>query len=490
MMSRPETGDLRAWWLAVGIALAPALPALAQTAGPQDAAAPAPPGAPAFELVGPAGDLFVGQLEPVELRLLVPDGVDLVEVAPPSLSGEGFTVSPLANARPRESRAEIDGVPMTVLRWSAAVSAVKPGPQTLEARIDGVVVAHAPARSRSARPSLFGDDFFRGSLLERVFGGLRQQRMHLASQPLRLDVQALPEAGRPADFDGAVGEFIFSAQTSSSRATAGDPLTLEARVEGRGNFDRVHVAGLEVAPGFKTYAPAARFEGVDPMGVRGRKLFEQTIIPEQAGSETLPPLRFSYFDPGKQSYVTLTSAVPPLAVASAEQGGSLAAGLLPLRKDLGRLRHNAAPVFLRASWLGALALPLLTLSGVALAAWRRRRRLDPVRARTLAIERTLEQSLRNMEAACEKADALAFHAAVRRALQARLGLRLGANPDALTAADVGGLCADDPRLAASVRRLLEEADAFAYAGCTAGVAALRASRGVVLETLEQLEVHA
>jgi hypothetical protein len=491
------------------------LPLALQVVSPSGSSrALAPAGAPRLELVGPAESLFVGQLEPVALRMLVPDGVQLAQVVPPTLTGAGFTISALADGHPEESRAEIDGVPMTVLTWTAAVSAVKPGPQTLDARIEGLVVAKAPARPRGARRSLSDDDLFGGSLLDRFFGGLRQQPLHLASPPLRLDVQALPEAGAPADFDGAVGEFQLSAEASPTRTTAGDPVTLRLRVEGRGNFDRVRFAGMGSGAGFKAYPPTARFEGEDATGAVGRKLFEQTIIPERVESATIPPQHFSYFDPRARAYVTLSSDAVPIAVAGAGPGsaprtapaGQAAApstppaptgegsanpsGILPLRADLGALRRDTTPLFQRPAYGVALALPLSTLVGVGLVVWRRRRLLDPRRARVVAADCVVAESLRAMDEALARGDAQGFHAAARRALQARLALRLDANPSAVTAADAETGLAGEPRLAASVRRLLEEADAVAYAGLPPRPASLAEARGLVLATLKQLEVHA
>ena len=88
------------------------------------------------------------------------------------------------------------------------------------------------------------------------------------------------------------------------------------------------------------------------------------------------------------------------------------------------------------------------------------------------------------------ADPAAFYAAARCALQARLALRFGANPAALTAADAQIGLSGAPVLAASVRRILEDADAFAYAGRKPQSAALNVSRGHVLDVLAQLEALA
>ena len=142
-----------------------------------------------LELRMPEGGLVVGQLQPLEIRLLVPQGVELTELSAPTLSGTGFTLSPLADEQPAESEELQDGVRTLVLTWKAAVSAVKPGPQSLEARIDGSARVRDLARPRRGGRAGFLDvEFFGGgSLFESFFGG-RRQAIHLATRPLEVAV--------------------------------------------------------------------------------------------------------------------------------------------------------------------------------------------------------------------------------------------------------------------------------------------------------------
>lgn len=471
---------------------------------PSDAASPGGRAETRLELRLPEGGLFVGQLEPVEIRLLVPQGVTLTELAAPVLTGPGFTLSPLADEQPEESEEEIDGIRTLVLTWKAAVSAVKPGPQPLAARIEGAARVREPAHARrGARSGLLDDGFFGGgSLFDSFFGG-RPLALRLETPPLEVAVTPLPEAGRPADFTGAVGEFSIVAHTDASRATAGDPVTLVLDVAGRGNFDRVSVPGFESSGAFKSYPPSARFEGLDATGFEGRKRFTQSIVPQQPGALSVPPQRFSYFDPHERRYVTretealalavvppaggLAAAEPP--VATPEQADAPATGPLPFRADVGTLRAPAPPRFLSPVFLAALEAPLALFAVAGFVAWRRRRGRDPERAARRATDRAVRESVARLEEACRRADAEAFFTSARRALQARLGQRLAMRPEAVTLADVEARLSADPRLTASVRRVLEEADAFSYAGGRMDAGSLDTARRHVRETLALLEVH-
>lgn len=472
---------------------------------------------PKLELVGPGDGLVVGQLEPVEVRLFFPDDVDLREVSAPTLMGDGLAIRPLSSEHPLQSRTRIGDEAGTLLTWTAAVSAVKPGSHALTASLDGMAVTRTGAARRGARLGLPGDEFFGGvfpggSMIDRVLGDLRRQPIHLTSRPLVLDAAPLPEAGRPPDFGGAVGEFRFDASVSPERAEEGEPVTLRLRIAGRGSFDRVHLEGLSSGSGFKVYPPEEHFAGDDATGVSGVKSFRQTLIPDQRSSGTIPPQRFSYFDPRRHEYVTLVSdplsltierASSPSPASAVEQDHALpakasnarSAGALTIRPDLGVLRRDRTPLVLRPAVRALLAAAMLVLVAGAALAWQRGRRADPVRARRRAAKRLVAESLCAMERAIAREDAAGFHGEMRRALQTCLALgapdgrRTRVNPASLTSYDVTARLRDEPQLAAQVRGLLEEADAVAYAHQSASAAALRVVQGRACEALARLEAR-
>ena len=101
----------------------------------------------------------------------------------------------------------------------------------------------------------------------------------------------------------------MSSEAASTSGSTGDPLALKIHITGRGNFDRVLTNGLPASAEWKTYKPRAHFEPADSSNTRGAKTFEQSIVPLKAGAQEIPALRFSYFDPESQSYVTKTTSV-------------------------------------------------------------------------------------------------------------------------------------------------------------------------------------
>lgn len=458
-----------------------------------------------LELRASESELYVGQLEPVEIRLVVPPGIELGELTAPELSGPGFTLSPLADEQPVESQEEREGVPVLVLTWRAAVSAVKPGMQLLEARIDGsVVVRESPgrgSRSRLLDDSLFG----RGSLFESFFGrrlesmlGTRRRPFHLETGTVEVAISELPIEGRPEGFSGAVGEFSITARTASASVEVGEPAQLVVDVAGRGNFDRVAIDGLASGDALRSYAPSARFEAIDATGLTGRKRFTQTIVPREGGPHEIPPLRFCYFDPTERRFVTQESEPLALLAVGAALGGAREApepgtdggvGLAAtaFRSDPGRPSRSMRPLFFETAYLLALALPVALVAVAGIAARLRRRSADPERAARRTADRIVNESLRRLEVACRERDPRAFFDSARTAIRTRMAQRLAIRPEAVTVADVDERLAASPRVVDSLRHVLENADAIAYARAPIDSGSLDTDRRRVREALDFLE---
>jgi len=126
-------------------------------------------------------------------------------------------------------------------------------------------------------------------------------------------VKPLPQAGKPTDFSGAVGNFQLATEGSPKQVKIGDPITMKMRVSGRGNFDRMTAPVLADAAGWRTYPPSSTFKADDQLNYSGTKTFEVAVVPE-AKKTAMPVFHFSYFDPLSEKYVTLNSETAALTV--------------------------------------------------------------------------------------------------------------------------------------------------------------------------------
>ena len=121
-------------------------------------------------------------------------------------------------------------------------------------------------------------------------------------------VRALPEAGKPADFSGAVGKFDFRVTPSKTNLKSGESLDLIVSVSGSGNMKLFNLPKPVVPNSLEMYDPV-HSEKVNTTlaGMSGKIADSYTIIPQFKGNYPIKPMQFSYFDLDSGKYKTITS---------------------------------------------------------------------------------------------------------------------------------------------------------------------------------------
>jgi hypothetical protein len=123
-----------------------------------------------------------------------------------------------------------------------------------------------------------------------------------------INVKALPEAGKPADFSGAVGRFAFKVIPSKTNIKSGESLDLDVSVSGTGNLKLFTLPKPIVPTALEMYDPVHGEQVTTPLsGMTGKISDKYAIIPQYKGKYPIKPMSFTYFDLGSQSYKTITS---------------------------------------------------------------------------------------------------------------------------------------------------------------------------------------
>ncbi len=275
------------------------------------------------EMVIGSKSAYVGEVIPVELRFYFRADFQFDNLQRPSFGGEGFTAAPLSE--PEQTEQVIEGIPYNVVTFRSAITPVKSGQIEIPAAaMEGRMIT----QDASTGLDPFFDQFFRN------FPGVapgtgRAENIRARTNRRKLEILALPKDGKPENFSGAVGQFTMEAQADPKTAAAGEPVTLQLTVSGRGNFDAIAAPELTGDDGWRTYAPKSSFTPEDSRGFgksSGTKTFEFSMVARKDREET-PGALFSYFDPREKKYVTLTA--DPVAVQAA--GAGAAAGAEPDR---------------------------------------------------------------------------------------------------------------------------------------------------------------
>jgi len=141
------------------------------------------------------------------------------------------------------------------------------------------------------------------------------------SDPVFVEVQDLPESGKPATYSGGVGDFQVVSAADKYELHANEAITLTVKVEGHGNLTPLKEPQMALPSGVELYSSKGKAK-TDRGGV-GEKIFEVLLIPRTPGKFVLPPIEFSFFNPATKQYYTRSSREIPIHVLDPLPGGQL-----------------------------------------------------------------------------------------------------------------------------------------------------------------------
>ncbi len=206
------------------------------------------------------------------------------------------------------------------------------------------------------------------------------------SESQTLTVKALPENGKPPNFQMLVGNYSIVATTKKDSLQVGESATLSIKILGSGN-----VAGIS-SPIITWPENTEHFDGIDSQKadqyvfpVRGFKQFEIPFIGKKVGTTIIPPVHILYFDPATATYrnaqtdsirIYFSKAIIPAATTITISNSSLSnykytllipliglivflSIIIPVWRRKKRLQKN--PVILGSALLTEKKLPSVTM---------------------------------------------------------------------------------------------------------------------------------
>ena len=403
-------------------------PSAAEVAAGQD---------PAFlKLTFPKTKVYVGEPVVGQLELYLREDVQgLNGFQLTSSPTDGFSAGKTTEQQGMRRRVQVGNNVYTVIPLAIPLTAIRSGALTL-GPFTATAVVTLPAQNQSGNP------FF-----DQMFNRGEQRQVTLATDPFNVESLPVPEQNKPANFNGAIGDFTMNATAGPTTVTVGDPITVRVQISGHGAFDSLTLPSQDAWHDFKTYPPTTKMEPADQFGFQGTKTFEQIVSPQNADVHELPPLTFSFFNPDDNQYHTLTHPAVPIQVkaAGATPAPTLAVtknsgsenqppqDIAPIRENIGILSPNKTPLVAQPGFLAAQSLPVLAF----LAAFIWRKRADnlannPRLRRRRAVAQLVASGIEDLKkyAAANQPDE--FFATLFRLLQEQLGERLNCPASAIT----------------------------------------------------------
>ncbi len=372
--------------------------------------------------------------------------------------------------------------------WSEDLK-VDPNTERYRATIEGRVYIAYPLQRKLLTPTVAGDltlePYAAQFRVQRrssdpfadFFGGGRAEDIMRKSDALTLHVRALPEAGRPAGFAGAVGSFKIDTKLDRREAEVNQAVALTVTVEGEGLLKSVGTPRLDAPAELKVFDPEITESSAASNGkFRSKKTWEWVLVPLVPGSLEMPAPTFAYFDPQQGAYREIHGAPIQIVARRGERSepDTLARGEVRLqRREInfikplrGTLSDGAARAHELAWFRVALLLPLAWVPAViAIGRWRARSRLDRTGARAGKARSRSRRRLRTAQRRAAQLDAGAFHEEIARALVEYVADRFDRSAAGLTyelADDLLESHRVSPELRARFRSCLESCDFARY----------------------------
>ena len=121
-----------------------------------------------------------------------------------------------------------------------------------------------------------------------------------------LNVKALPQKGKPAQFSGAVGQFNLENNLSSDSVGVNETLTFTQTLQGKGNLKLFSLPNAAFPKDIEVYDPKSNDKiSVSGAGMKGQKENQYILIPRNKGNYKFSIDGFTYFDPVKKRYVSV-----------------------------------------------------------------------------------------------------------------------------------------------------------------------------------------
>jgi hypothetical protein len=269
---------------------------------------------------------------------------------------------------------------------------------------------------------------------------------YVYGEPTSIEVVAIPEAGRPRSFSGAVGQFEIVADVTPHQVKVGESLNVKLTITGSGNLEFFEPPSLDGIEGFHVFGK------LDDRSKNARTVTFH-LAPLVESVKEIPPVEFTYFDTREPAgYKSVRTAALPIIVKPLPPGATLAPlgesdarrftvgvddiyDIMPTPEEAIDVRRAPSPL----TAILALAAPLAAAGAVL--TWLRRRERDaanPARVRARGAIAKFRASSQGTEAFTEY-----------------LGDRLGCNAAAVVSDDLEllltrrGIPADLARQAAS-----------------------------------------
>ncbi|MCK0130509.1 BatD family protein [Flavobacteriaceae bacterium F08102] len=246
-----------------------------------------------------------------------------------------------------------------------------------------------------------------------------------------INVKPLPAKNKPADFNGAVGDFSFAISSDKEELKADEAAQISVKLSGKGNLKLIELPDITTPEGLEKYEPEYKENlSITSSGFKGSIEKTYTVVPQYRGKYKIPKVSFSYFSLPDNDYKTIVSDE---LILNAPEGKSSGAGttvvssvkrdVIGQAKDIRFISTNTSLNPVRSAskfygstlFYGLLLLPLVAIPlGMLIGKQQRKRAGDIVGNKRRAADRLAKKYLSEAKKQLGKKEG--FYIALEKAL--------------------------------------------------------------------------
>jgi len=277
-------------------------------------------------------------------------------------------------------------------------------------------------------------------IMDQFFGANKQVPYTAKSAPVTIHVKPLPQAGKPDSFTGAVGNFTIESSVDKTELKANDALNYKVKVSGKGNIKLLKTLSTNFPADFDKYDPKiADSVTENENGVAGDRYYTYLLIPRHQGDYTVDPLKFSYFNPATNRYVTLTTKAFHIKVDKGNSQSNVTAfsdadkqDIKMLGKDIRYIKtddislNGQGDLFFGSFWYYVLLLtgPCLCYAAYVYRNWLIKTNSDIVKVKSRKAGKVAAKHLANAQSQLQAGNSKAFYEDVFKGLYGYLSDKL------------------------------------------------------------------
>ncbi|SEN72104.1 Oxygen tolerance [bacterium A37T11] len=389
------------------------------------------------------GDVPEGNATDISKRLFiraVPSKREVYMGEQLAVSYKLYTNIPIVSNMP-EKMPDLNGF------WSQDVDDKNPHTQWTDEVIDGVRYKSAVLKQYMVYPERFGkltldplemsfvirQTMVSNDPIEQFFGGSYKDVKYKAkSIPLAISIKPLPEVGKPASFQGAVGKFTITGSVDKQEVKANEAFNYSLKVSGTGNLQLLKTPEITVPADIEKYDPKINDQFNKSLsGISGSREFSFLMIPRHEGNFKLPSITFSYFDPSTGKYTSLTTSEYTIKVAKGDPNQAVTAyvpgaqqDVKTLDKDIRYIKTTARGMdigskgFFGSVWFYIVLLlgPLLFIAALGYRSWYKKNNSDAILVKGRKANKIAAKHLATAYIKLQAGDKQAFYEAIYKGL--------------------------------------------------------------------------